>query len=198
MGSGNRTLQAECFSFDNRTMGQVSRQQSYLTRHHVMLKAIAIFIATVALFFWVFNNQWLIDHLLDPFTAALASVTAALFRAVGSDASAFGQSIRLSDTTVTVATGCNGTEALSLFCAAVLAFPTRVRQKILGLGIGILGILIVNELRIIGLVIVAVVRPDYLFEAHNYIGQTFVIVMGAAIWVYWAERYATIPNTRTR
>ncbi|MBD3299698.1 MAG: exosortase H, partial [candidate division Zixibacteria bacterium] len=148
--------------------------------------------------FWVFNNSWMIEHVLNPYTGVLASVTAALFRLFGSNAAAYGQMITVEGTSVTVATGCNGAEAFSLFCAAVLALPTRFTRKLIGLGLGLVGILIVNEIRIIGLVIVAVVRPDYLFEAHNYVGQTFVIVMGIALWVYWAERYATTSDTHAR
>lgn len=157
--------------------------------------SVVVYIVAVAFFFWVFNNQWLIDHILNPYTSILVSVTVALFRAAGSEAVALGQSISVNGTTVTVATGCNGTEAVSLYFAAVLAVPTRINRKLAGLAMGLVGILIVNEIRIIGLVMVAVWRPGFLFEAHNYVGQTFVIVVGMAIWIYWARRYAAFPKS---
>jgi exosortase/archaeosortase family protein len=162
-----------------------------------MILSVVLFIGAVAAFFWVFNNNWVIDHVLNPYTSVLVTVTVALFHAAGSNAVALGQSISVNGTAVTVATGCNGTEALSLFSAAIVAVPTRISCKLVGLAMGLVGILIANEIRIIGLVLVAVWRPDFLFEAHNYIGQTFVIVVGMAIWIYWARQYATVPASGT-
>ncbi len=74
----------------------------------------------------------------------------------------------------------------------MLAFPSIL------LAIGIVGIFIVNQVRVAGLFLVAMFKPDMLPEAHNYAGQTFVIVMGMALLFFWAEKYAGLRYPENR
>jgi len=167
---------------------------TFFRRHASVIRSVAVFAGATVLFFWALNNAWVIHSILNPFTSATAEVSAWLYRLGGQNAAVYGQTIKVNDTVVTVATGCNGAEAIALFWAAVLAFPAVLTRRILGIGLGLIGIAVINQVRVIGLILIALVRPDLLFEAHNYAGQTFVIVMGMALWIFWAERYANIKH----
>ena len=70
---------------------------------------------------------------------------------------------------------------MALYFAAVFALPTGWRRRLLGVAIGIVGIFIINQVRVVGLFLVAMFKPDILPYAHHYAGQTFVIVMGMAL-----------------
>ena len=118
--------------------------------------------------------------------------------ACGQSAALFGKTVTINDTTLSIATGCNGVEAIALYFAAVLALPARWRRRLVGLAIGIVGIFIINQIRVVGLFLVAMFQPDILPHAHNYAGQTFVIVMGMALWFLWAERYADFRPAKGR
>ncbi|GAB4324444.1 MAG: hypothetical protein Kow0074_17440 [Candidatus Zixiibacteriota bacterium] len=167
---------------------------AFVQRQAGIIRAAVVFAGAALLFFWAFNTAWVIEHVLNPFTTATAEVSAWLFRLTGQSAAVYGQTVRVNDTVVTIGTGCNGAEAFALYCAAVLALPAHGRMRLLGLGLGVTGIFVINQVRILGLILVAILRPEFLFEAHNYVGQTFVIVMGMALWVFWAERYGHIRN----
>lgn len=153
---------------------------------------VGIFLAVVLAYFGALTNDWLAVNFFDRWTGLVAQSTAGLFRLAGQDSQALGQVLLLNGKPVTIATGCNGAEAFGLYLAAVLALRAGWRPMLLGLGIGLLGIIVVNQIRILGLILVATRWPQFLFEAHNYIGQTVVIVAGAALWLFWVERYAVI------
>jgi exosortase/archaeosortase family protein len=172
--------------------------ESWVRRNLTAVKSIAVFVVSVSACFGMLTNDWLVAHLFNPMTSAVAGSTAWLLRVAGEDAIAIGQVVRFNDVAVTIATGCNGAEAFGLYLAAVLALPTGFLRKAAGLGIGLAGILIINQIRVVGLVLVAAFWPDYLFEAHNYVGQTLVIVVGAGLWVFWVERYAGVRQSDVR
>lgn len=161
------------------------------------IRSIAVFVISAGGFFWLLVTEWFVAHLANPFTSGIASATAWMFRVAGQEAYALGASLQVNGTPVTIATGCNGLEAAALYLAATFAHPARFTAQIAGIAIGLIGIALVNQLRVVGLVLVAMKRPDFLFEAHNYIGQTFVIVMGTVLWVFWAEWYAVQRASRS-
>ncbi|HHJ39535.1 MAG: exosortase H [Methylothermaceae bacteria B42] len=93
------------------------------------------------------------QQVIIPFTSAIASLSAALVKGFDPAVSAHG--IVLSDPetgfAVAIQAGCNGVEALIVFVAAVLAFPSGWKEKLLGIGFGAVTIQGLNLLRIISL-----------------------------------------------
>ncbi|HXF48710.1 MAG TPA: exosortase H [Verrucomicrobiae bacterium] len=161
-----------------------------------LLKAVFVFFGALVFFFWVFNNGWAFRHFIAPYTSLVAFVAASIFRLFGQAALQAGTIVTVNGNPLSIATGCNGAEAMALYFSAILAFPTEWRQKLVGLILGLVGIFTINQVRVIGLFIVAMVKPEILPEAHNYAGQTFVIVMGMALWWFWAERFTGAGNAK--
>ncbi len=151
----------------------------------------------MAFFFWVLNNGWVYRHILAPYTAWVAFAATGIFKLFGLSAAQAGEVVTVGHTSLSIATGCNGAEAMALYFSAVLAFPTGWKSKLLGVALGLVGIFIINQIRVLGLFFVAMLKPEILPEAHNYAGQTFVIVMGMACWWFWAERFAGRVNAKS-
>ncbi len=143
------------------------------------------------------NNGWAFRHIIAPYTGFVAFVASAIFKLLGQAAVQTGTVVTVNGTPLSIATGCNGAEAMALYFSAILAFPTGWRRRLFGFGLGLVGIFIVNQIRVIGLFLVAMAKPELLPEAHNYAGQTFVIVMGMTLWWYWAERFAGSVNAKS-
>lgn len=172
--------------------------RDYLTRNSTTIKAVAVFGVVLIVSLWLLNNNWMLMHVLGPFTFFVAQVSALTFQVLGQDARAVGQSVTVNGTSLSIAQGCNGVEAMTLYFAAIFALPTRWRRRAIGLAIGIVGIFLVNQIRVAGLFLVAMRWPDFLPLAHNYAGQTFVIVMGMALWIFWAENCAEFSVHKAR
>jgi len=171
-------------------------KQEFWKRNRATIQAVVIFFVSLIVFFWLLNNEWVLRTILDPFTGAVARVTVWLFLLLGQDASAIGKTVTVNTTALSIANGCNGIEAMALYFAAVLALPARWTRRLIGLAIGFVGIFIINQIRVIGLFLVAMYRPEFLPQAHHYAGQTFVIVMGMALWFFWAEQYAEFSTAK--
>ncbi len=91
---------------------------------------------------------------------------------------------------------CNGVDFFGLFTCFVLAFPTRWKDKLWFLPIGILAIHLLNVLRVMALCINCwYFRNSFDFN-HKY---TFVILVYGLIfvlWMKWAQRYSLLKETK--
>jgi exosortase family protein XrtM len=87
-----------------------------------------------------------------------------------------------------IVSGCEGMGGILLIISAVCAANVRLRDKLMGLLYGITFIYLLNIFRIVGLYYV--MRYWYrAFEfAHFFVGQTVIIVLGCAFFVFWISR----------
>ncbi|MCK5828109.1 hypothetical protein KAH43_06235, partial [Candidatus Bipolaricaulota bacterium] len=83
-----------------------------------------------------------------------------------------------------------------LFLIAVVALPARWTAKLIGVGIGIGGIFLVNIVRLVSLYFIGVHWPTFLDQAHQLIWQSLLIVIAVALWLFWAGRWAYESRTR--
>ena len=88
-------------------------------------------------------------------------------------------------TTIQVAQGCDGIDSLLLLFAALVAFPLDWRRKLLGLSIGLPLLYACNQVRITSLYYVQRHSPRYFDFAHEWVGQTFIILIGCCFFVSW-------------
>jgi exosortase H (IPTLxxWG-CTERM-specific) len=159
------------------------RSQTAVLRFALLftLLLLGLFFVTMARPHWgleeayTYKVVWLSSQLLD-----LLGVSA---RAEGRVVSAGGFAVR-------VLNGCNGLEAICIYLAAVLAYPTTLRAKLWAVAIGFPLIQAVNLLRIVGLILVGRYLPTLFQEAHIFVAQALIIFMVGALWLVWIERYA--------
>ncbi|HEY5957743.1 MAG TPA: archaeosortase/exosortase family protein [Polyangiaceae bacterium] len=89
-------------------------------------------------------------------------------------------------TTIRIGQGCDGLECQLLFISAVLAFPLTPSRRLIGLLIGVPLLQVCNLARITGLYYVHSQWPQYFKFVHEDIGQTFMILVGCAFFIYVA------------
>jgi len=129
--------------------------------------------------------------ILRPYTWLLARLVTAIVNLFGAGAVAAGTLVKSERFSMDIAMGCDGVEACCFFLAGVLAFPTAWRAKLIGLGLGIPLIQLINVGRLVGLFYAGTYLPSLEEELHVYVAQTVVILFSTAILVYWLERFAT-------
>lgn len=145
--------------------------------------------------FTLLSLNWVNDHVIEPFTALIA-------RASGLALKVLGQDIRMRDTmilsdrfSVNIKNGCNGVEAMLIFCSAVLAFPASWKSRGQGLLLGLVAIQAVNLIRVVALYLTGAYLPDLFDASHTVIWQSVVIGFGVLLWIFWANRYADRPGS---
>ena len=86
---------------------------------------------------------------------------------------------------VQIITECTGLFESVILVSAVLAYQATWRERLLGIGLGVSALYIVNILRIAFLLVVGHYAPDFFEFAHIYFWQTLLAVFITAIWLAW-------------
>ncbi|HKO91207.1 MAG TPA: hypothetical protein VJU61_08645, partial [Polyangiaceae bacterium] len=104
-----------------------------------------------------------------------------------------GEAVTVEGTTVSgrfpfvVVLDCAALDAQALFAAAVLAFPARLKDKLLGLGAGLLAIAGINMARLV-LLYFAGTRSLRLFQVlHEEVLVLLIILLVCGLFVAWAR-----------
>lgn len=131
------------------------------------------------------------DHVVEPFTAAVARVSGWTLGLLGQPVSLRGTVIESPRFAVNIRNGCNGVEAMLIFLSAVLSFPASWAARAAGLALGIVVIQLVNVLRVVALFLTGAYLPGFFDTSHTVIWQTVVILVGVLLWIFWAQRFAS-------
>jgi exosortase H (IPTLxxWG-CTERM-specific) len=167
-----------------------SSTEPFWRRYRREIAFLVVFLVLLGGSFTLISLQWVNDHAIEPFTAGIARVSGAVLDAIGQNVTMQGTIIRNSRFAVNIRNGCNGVEAMLIFLAAVLAFPASWRSRLLGLGLGILAIQVVNLIRVVALFLTGIYFPSLFDASHTVIWQTLVILSGVLLWIFWANRFA--------
>ena len=124
---------------------------------------------------------------IQPLTASIAHISATVLQLFDSTVQAQGIVISNRETghAVSIQPGCNGVEAMICLCAAILATPASVRQRLLGLGIGFIAIQALNIVRVISLFYLLQWNQVWFEWAHLYLWQALIILDGLIVYLLW-------------
>ncbi|MFH2057202.1 MAG: archaeosortase B, partial [bacterium] len=79
----------------------------------------------------------------------------------------------------------------------VVAYPTGLGKKIFGVLAGTAIIFAINLIRVITLFYLSAYYPSLFDEAHLYIWQFAIIIIGGLLWLIWydkvVQRHAATP-----
>jgi exosortase H (IPTLxxWG-CTERM-specific) len=130
------------------------------------------------------------EAVIQPFTNFVAVASDFILSLFGFETARNGTTVRMGDVALNIMEECNGVPALLIYLAAVLAYPSRLPQKVMGIVIGIPAIFVVNEIRVLSLFFAAKYLSFGVFETlHVYVWQTIIILFSVLLWLYWAERF---------
>lgn len=89
----------------------------------------------------------------------------------------------------TVIPDCGAIPSTAIFCAAILAFPTRWWKRLIGILIGVPILYAVNIFRLACLGIIGAFTNggEWFHFAHKFVWQGLYIVFVVAIWMVWVE-----------
>ena len=134
------------------------------------------------------------DGVIVPFTAAIARVSASVLDLLGQEIRIDGTRVYGQNFAVDIENGCNGIEALIIFLSATLSFPSPWKARLKGLAIGVIGIQIVNLIRVVALFLTGVYFPSFFDSSHTVVWQTVVILFAVLLWIFWAQKFAVPPR----
>lgn len=155
------------------------------------IKFLVWFVVILAGSFTLLSLNAVNDHVIEPFTAGIATVSGHTLNLLGQGITQEGTIVRNEQFAVNIRNGCNGVETMVIFLAAVLAFPATWKSRGIGLALGIVAIQGINLVRVVALFLTGSYFRDFFDTSHTVVWQTVVILFGVLLWILWANRYAT-------
>jgi exosortase H (IPTLxxWG-CTERM-specific) len=160
-----------------------------------MLRFFLLFITLLVALFAFRITNFAAEHITLPFTGMLADISGWLILLFDRGVETEGVIIRSLQNgfAVAIAPGCDGIEAVIILVAAVLAFPSPWKHKLIGIGIGFIAIQALNLVRIISLFYMGQWSQVAFDWFHLYLWQALIVLDALAVWLIWL-RY--LPRAR--
>ncbi len=159
-----------------------------------MLRFFLIFLAIQGALFAAELARPIQDAIIVPFTESIAAISAWLVKLF--DVGVISQGIVLRDLdsgfAVSIQAGCNGVEATIVLVAAMIAFPSPWKMKLIGITVGFFAIQTMNLARIITLFYLGQWNETAFQWAHLYIWQALIMLDVLIVFLVWL-RYLPKP-----
>lgn len=160
-------------------------------RKHPVLRAVFLFGLLMGGYYLL--EYWYLMHgtLLESYLSLIATAVAGVLTLLGDETIAQGKVVASRAFQVQIFHGCDALEPTAAYLSALLASPIAFRAKLPGILVGVIGLQVVNLVRIVSLFLVGAHYPDALDIMHYDLWQAAFIVIAIvfwAIWVQWATR----------
>lgn len=154
-----------------------------------MLRFFALFLFLQLSLFGLNMLNWVQQHIVLPWTALLARMCATLVIWFDSSAAASGKVLwnQVTGFGVSIEPGCNGIEACIVLFAAIMAFPSTWRHKLMGLMAGFVAVQALNVVRVISLFYLGQWNTAVFDFAHEFLWQGLIMLDVLVVWLLWVR-----------
>jgi exosortase H (IPTLxxWG-CTERM-specific) len=154
-----------------------------------LLKIYIFFGLAIVLFFILLTNSFFSKRVIEPFTGFVAFCSSQILNVFGSWTSVSGTNLSSKDFGINVVYGCNGALATAILLSGIIAYPSRMKEKLMGILIGIPAIFVINQVRVISLFLLGRKYPGVFEEVHVYVWQPIIIIFAILVWDFWARNF---------
>jgi len=152
------------------------------------IKYIALFIAFCFAFYIIYyfltvSNSMVMVHLRN----ITALILGAIFSFAGKDAVVNGAALSINGFSLEIIDECTAVFSSIVYCSCVLAYPTTLKNKGLGIGFGIPSLYAINIFRLMILALVGISKPDMFEFVHVYLWQASFIIFVVVIFLVWLK-----------
>ncbi len=162
-----------------------------------MIRFFVVFLLLLAVLFGLELTPWAQQWFVLPWTASLATISTSLVTLFDGSVHASGNVISSmkSGFAVSIEAGCNGVEATIVLVAAMLAFPSPWKHRLLGLAAGIVAVQGLNVVRVISLFYLGQWNRDVFEWAHLYVWQALIMLDVLVVWLVWVRTLPAAPRS---
>lgn len=175
---------------EGRPNGRPSRKspKEWLKDNRDLVKAYIIFAVFTVVAFFAVLMPWGDKFFLEPLNRLTAIASGWLISIHDGKVQVVASSILSSSGGVNIKEGCNSVYATIIFLSGIVAFPTTWRKKLLGAILGTIALFAINLVRVVTLYYLSGYNKDLFDEAHLYIWQFAIIIVGGLLWLLWYDK----------
>lgn len=159
---------------------------------YFFLKSLALYLA----WYFLYEEWWQEDGSLDNFLINhLVYVTDFCLQTLGYTTFTYADAVGVDGTHgVLIGVPCNGLSLFALFAGFIIAFPGRRTNKLWFIPLGMVVVHVLNIIRLVGLALIVLYRPDSLAFNHKYTFTIFVYGCIFLLWMLWVKYFAQLTK----
>ena len=161
-------------------------------QRHTIKKFGVLFVLFCSTFYAIFRWTPGTFAFMDNYTAATLGF---LLQVLGMQPTVQGDLVIADGFGVRIVSECSAIVMFILFSSFVLAYPTDLKKKAIGLLFGIPSLFAVNTLRLVVVFLTGLWYPDYFEYVHTYFWQTIIIIFVFISCLAWLHLVVMV-NTR--
>jgi exosortase H (IPTLxxWG-CTERM-specific) len=154
-----------------------------------LVKIYIFFGLSIVLFFILLRNDFIFRKVIEPFTSFVAFASSKILNIFGSWTYVSGTNLTSKDFGINIVYGCNGVFATAILLSGIIAYPSRIKEKLIGILLGIPALFAINQVRVISLFLLGRKYPGVFEEVHVYVWQPIIIIFAILVWDFWARNF---------
>ena len=150
---------------------------------------VAVFLGLFALFQLVYYGLLVDSAAFKAYVGASNRLAAATFSLGGEPATSSGD-VLSAGISLSVRKGCDGIQTMGVLAIAIALLRGSPTRKVIGIAVGVLGIALLNTLRLASLLWIGDHSPDWFQVAHVHLWPAILVAFAAIytiVWMRWAE-----------
>ena len=159
-----------------------------------LVKAYVIFFVSIVSLYTLLRTSVFREYVAEPLAVVFATAGALMLKLLSFKATVSGTMLQVEGFAARIDDVCTGIFVVAIYLSAVLAYPSRTREKLKGFLMGASAILILNLIRVVSLMYIGRYLPEFFETAHLLIWQSLVIFCALLVWIYWTERFVGAPQ----
>jgi len=157
------------------------------------IKYVALFLAFCVAFYLVYYFLTLRGS-LSLLKNLTASILGAILSLGGADVEVNGAALSVNGFGLEIIDECTAVFSSIVYCSCVLAYPTTLKNKGLGIAFGVPSLYAINIFRLIVLTFVGISYPGIFEFVHVYLWQASFIIFVVVIFLAWLHFLSTRKN----
>jgi len=162
------------------------RGVKFVKENKQVLRYLLLFVFFCLIFYLIYYSLWISGSML---LAALMEMTASILGLTlslsGMEVAVNGVLLSINGFRLEIIDECTAIFSSIVYCSCVLAYPTTLRYKGVGLAFGIPALYGINIFRLFVLSLVGVFYPDLFEFVHVYLWQASFIIFVIVIFLLW-------------
>ena len=167
--------------------------RAFVSRHRIVVKGVLIFVGGI-LAFMLIHSRMVEREALDGLLRFTAGATGAFVNLLGGGpVEVEGALISSPGFSMIIVTECTALVPMAIVVCAVLAYPGTWKQKLIGAGLGIGALFVLNLVRTVSLFFIGGSFSSSFFNtAHFLIWQPVMIIVAVVVWLLWVEKLVRV------
>ena len=153
-----------------------------------------VFLGCLLFLFTVLRTSVVREYVAQPLALVVTLISVWVLNLFSLKATASGTVLSVEGFAARVDDVCTGIFVVAIYASAVLAYPSRAKEKLKGLLLGVSVILSLNLIRVVSLMYIGRYFPSFFETAHLLIWQSLIIFAALLAWIYWTERFVSVPQ----